>query len=161
MPSETVREKLRRLRESRALALPTGLVRLIESGYWPAMEKSSQHPAVVLGEDAARALSPNDSEIALMPAPFHTIADEVSGGNSFWIHGVSNRTQINYSLATIIADFGHGSDSPIILYYAKLDSPSVMYLRWDGNGTEVCHEWVETHRTFDEFAQAIGIAALE
>lgn len=95
-----------------------------------------------------------------MPAPFDTIADEVKSGNTFWTVGVSNPSQIDYSLALIIADFGIGSDSPIILYYAAPQSPSVMFLQWSGGGdTEIRHNWVETHKSFEDFANAIGIGA--
>ena len=56
-----------------------------------------------------------------------------------------------------IADFGIGSDSPIILYYQEPE-PCVMYLRWSGDGaTLVKHTWIRTHPSFAAFAQAVGL----
>ena len=73
------------------------------------------------------------------------------------IHELGGSAVIDYDKALIIADFGLGSDSPIILYYDSLDSPTVMYLRWSGNGQHIRHQWVETHATFDDFASAVGL----
>ena len=58
------------------------------------------------------------------------------------IHELGGSAVIDYDKALItIADFGLGSDSPIILYYDSLDSPTVMYLRWSGNGQHIRHQW--------------------
>jgi hypothetical protein len=93
----------------------------------------------------------------MMKPPFHTIADEVAGGNLFRFKGVTNPDEIDYNRAVIIADFGMGSDSPIILYYSDMDNPVVMYLRWSGNGPNIKQSWVRTHDSFDDFARAIGL----
>jgi hypothetical protein len=114
----------------------------------------------ILGKDAAPKLSSHDDRIVLMPPPFHTIGDEVRGGNHFWKTGVTDPKEIDYDKALIIADFGMGSDSPIVLYYEPKDSARVMYLRWIGNGQDIRHEWVETHRSFDDFAVAVGLSKM-
>jgi hypothetical protein len=137
--------------------IPAGLSNLIKSGVWPDESSNLQEFNPLLGEQAAHALSPDDDRIVLMPPPFHTIADEVRGGNDFWRSGVTNPDEIDHERAVIIADFGLGSDSPIILYYHTADSPSVMYLRWIGDGEHIRHQWVETHASFDDFAAAVGL----
>jgi hypothetical protein len=144
------------------LQIPEALCRLIESGVWPNAETPWQeinqqeiHP--ILGAEAAHALSPDDDCIVMMKPPFHTIADEVAGGNKYWVSGVTNANEIDYAKAVIIADFGLGSDSPIILYYRNMNSPVVMYLRWSGNGNNIQHQWIQTHNSFEEFAVAVGL----
>ena len=93
-----------------------------------------------------------------MNPPFHTIADEVNHGNTFWVRDLTNYGEIDYSKAVIIADFGIGTDSPIILYYDDdSESPRVMYLKWSGSGSDICHSWVCTHSSFEEFANDTGL----
>jgi len=140
--------------------LPSLLTEMIASGVWPTGNPNLQELKPVLGKDAAHGLSSEDNGIVLMPPPFHTIGDEVRGGNRFWKTGVTNPKEIDYDKALIIADFGMGSDSPIVLYYEPKDLARVMYLRWIGNGQNIRHEWVETHRSFDDFAVAVGLSKI-
>ena len=137
--------------------LPLLLNELIELGVWPTGNPNGQELKPLLGKEAARQLSPEDDRIVLMTPPFHTIGDELRGGNYFWQSGVSNPNEIDYDKALIVADFGLGSDSPIILYFDPMDAPRIMYLRWSGNGPNIRHQWVETHTTFDKFATAVGL----
>ena len=139
------------------LKLPVRLGKLTESGTWPTGISHSQELKPILGKEAASKLSADDDYIVLKAPPFHTIADEVRKGSDFWTHGVTNADEIDYEKAVIIADFGIGSDSAIILYYRILNSPSIMYLRWIGNGKDVRHQWIETHASFDDFVEDIGL----
>ena len=127
----------------KAYPLPSLLTEMIESGVWPTVNPNLQELKPILGKDAAHELSSEDDRIVLMPPPFRTIGDDVRGGNRFWKTGVTNPKQIDYDRALIIADFGMGSDSPIVLYHHPQDAPRVMYLRWMGNGQDIRHEWVE------------------
>ncbi len=133
------------------LKTPPDIVALQELGKWSRSSSGLVH----LGESAAHRLSEDDSELVLMLPPFHTIADEIARGNSFW-NGLTNVGQIDYNRALIIADFGPGSDSPVVLYYGGSTEPSVMYLRWTFS-PRVDHEWVETHTNFAAFAIDIGL----
>jgi hypothetical protein len=144
------------------LKIPEALCRLIESGVWPNAETpwqqiSLQNIYPVLGREAAHALSPDDDRIVMMKPPFHTIADEVAGGNKFWVADLTNVDEIDYGKAVIIADFGMGSDSAIILYYSDTDSPVVMCLRWSNDGNNIQHKWIQTHKSFEDFAVAVGL----
>lgn len=139
------------------LRLPDNLTHLIATGVWPTETPNMQELHPLLGKHAAQVLSPDDDRIVLMVPPFHTIAVEVKGGNDFWTNDLTNVGEIDYEKALIIADFGLGSDSPIILYYRNTASPSVMYLRWSCDGENIQHEWIETHSTFDDFAKAVGL----
>ncbi len=142
------------------LQLPASLQKLIDSAVWPVAANSvvRQELNTLLGLQAARKLSPIDDKIILMPPPFHTIADEVAGGNSFWTDFLTNVGAIDYAKALIVADFGMGTDSPIILYY-DTPEPSVLYLHWSGGGSiPLKHTWVRTHPSFDAFAKDVELS---
>jgi len=141
--------------------IPKALCELIEAEVWPNAREacSRQELDPILGEEAAHVLSLEDDRIILMQPPFHTISDEVASGHEFWNRDLSNVGEIEYKNAVIIADFGLGSDSPIILYYDGAKQPSVMYLKWLGNGSDIRHSWVRTHHSFEEFASAVGLAS--
>jgi hypothetical protein len=136
--------------------LPARLAALLAAGKWTRPDALAGG-MIDLGPGCARCLSKDDDQLVLMPPPFHTIADEIVGGNEWWNTGLTNAGEIDYSKAVIIADFGMGSDSPIILYYGRSPEPSVMYLKWSGNGAGLRHSWVQTHASFDDFANAVGL----
>lgn len=146
------------MREHR-FTLPERLSELIEDGSWPRSQAdvNRQNLEPILGEEAAHALSQEDDRIVLMTPPFHTISDEVGWGNDFWTTHLSNVGEIDYAKAVIIADFGLGSDSPIILYYEHQDRPIVMYLKWSVEGRKARQQWIRTHNSFEDFATDVGL----
>ncbi len=141
------------------LMIPDSLQRLIESGAWPTTPEQyrQQELEPILGEAAAKAVSPDDDRIVLSLPPFRTIQQEADHNPQFWLESLTNVGQIDYSQSLVIADFGLGSDSAIVLNYELGPDPRVLYLRWSENGPDVSHEWVCTHDSFDEFATAVGL----
>lgn len=138
------------------LPLPELLTELIRNGKWtPAGTLCGG--MFDLGIGAARRLSTNDDQLVLMPPPFHSIADEIRDGNAWWKTDLTNVGEIDYEKAVIIADFGMGSDSPIILYYATLDEPQVLFLKWTWRKRQARHSWARTHATFEAFAADVGL----
>ncbi len=142
--------------------IPALIDKLVSAGIWPDENWSTAQfgrleTQPIIGREATHKVSPDDEKIVLMPVPFHTIADEVDGGNEFWTRHLTNYGEIDYHKAVIIADFGLGSDSPIILYYENNEEPKVMYLKWSFNNSKVEHAWVCTHDTFEAFAFDIGL----
>lgn len=123
------------------LPLPIGLTRLIEAGVWP----SSDGPSITVQEfnplvpaDRVRRFAEEESLICLQPPPFTTIAQHQAGDGAgdFW-ERFGAVDQIVPEKALIIGDFGLGSDSPIILDFARNPSnPPVLRLRW-GPGYKV------------------------
>jgi hypothetical protein len=136
--------------------IPNLLSELIERQAWT-LPESPPSLIVDLGAEAAHRLSPEDNHLILMPPPFHTIADEIEDGNTFWEADLSNVGEIDYSKALIIADFGLGSDSPIILYYEQPDHAKVMYLKWVITNHQAEHCWITTHSNFRDFAIDVGL----
>ena len=58
--------------------------------------------------------------------------------------------------AVIIGDFGIGSDSPIILDFARdAVNPPVLRLHW-GPGQR--NQWIQGAKDFDEFIAILGLA---
>jgi hypothetical protein len=139
--------------------IPSELKMLIEQGEWPQTNSNpyDQELNPIIGAEVTKRIWPDEDKIILMPPPFHTIKDEVDHGNTFWTEFLTNVGEIDYSKALIIADFGAGTDSPIILYYADED-PSIMYLRWSfGSQGPLKHSWICTHKSFNEFARSVGL----
>ncbi|WP_078120104.1 hypothetical protein [Thiosocius teredinicola] len=141
-----------------SLPLPPLLIELADAGVWPSFG-SRRSNATDLGREKARLLSSTDDSLVLMPAPFHTIADEVAEGNEFWVGALSNVGEIDYAKAVIIADFGPGSDSVVVLYYGEGSEPDIRYLKWEGEGNRLRHAWIRTHRSFEAFAQTLGLVS--
>ena len=64
--------------------------------------------------------------------------------------------QISPDLSIFLGDFGLGSDSPILLDYAKNAlSPAVIRLKWNyGEGQR--NEWLLCADSFDAFSDLLG-----
>jgi hypothetical protein len=66
---------------------------------------------------------------------------------------------IDIEKAILIADLGHGSDSPFTLDYRDdINNPSVMIIRW-GEDPEKDNRWMKIAEDFDSFIERIGIKA--
>ena len=142
-----------------AFDIPRELKMLIKQGIWPqaGSNANTQESNPIVSTKITKLVWPNEDKVILMPPPFHTIEDEVKDGNKFWTEFLTNAGEIDYSKALIIADFGLGSDSPIVLYYDRL-APSVMYLKWSGGGTvPIKHSWILSHKSFTEFANELRL----
>lgn len=139
--------------------VPIELRRLIEKGEWPqaGSNRYDQETNPIVGVEITQRIWPDYEKVILISPPFHTIGDEVEHGNTFWTEFLTNVGEIDYSKALIIADFGAGTDSPIILYYDN-DEPSILYLKWlRGGQFPLKHSWICTHKSFNEFARDIGL----
>ena len=143
-------------KEPGELELPKSLRTLIESGKW-SEEEFVDSNLVILGDKAAQKLNREENEIWLLPPPFQKISTLVKKGEKFWTEVLTNYGEIDYDRSLVIADFGPGSDSPIILYYETSGIPSVHYLHWESSETTCTHKWIKTHGTFDKFATDLGL----
>jgi hypothetical protein len=146
------------------LQMPPLLVDLLDAGAWPTARDPLGHPNLV-GE-VVTALAPDEHEIYLYRPPFKTVAQRIADGQPTWTMPWSAPTEIDFEAVVVIADFGWGSDSPIILDYAQnRDKPIVRRLLWprdcppDTPNEEVFARlhWVTLTATFDEFADRLGL----
>ncbi len=140
--------------------LPELLVRLIDAGQWPSCQGPSmtvQQLNPLFTEEQVRRFANDESLICLQPPPFPTVAmaRNSGGAGDFW-ERFGALDQIVPEKALIIADFGLGSDSPIILDYSRDEAaPPVLRLRW---GPDKVNQWVQGAESFDEFAGMLGLA---
>jgi hypothetical protein len=112
----------------------------------------------IISTDRVRRFAAEETLICLQPPPFPTIAKvrAAGGAGDFW-ERFGALDQIDPERALIIGDFGLGSDSPIVLDYARNpSSPPVLRLRWGPRGQG--NEWVQGASDFDEFAEMLGLA---
>lgn len=139
------------------LPLPKRLIDLVESGLWPqtADEALRQNLRSLVSKERIQLFAPQEDRIYLLSPPFHTVAKRMSGkGGNFWskygaLEGIAP------DLSVVIADFGIGSDSPILLDYRKdPDSPTVIRLLWRKPASNI---WVRCAETFDEFADMLQL----
>jgi hypothetical protein len=164
--------------------LPDSLNRLLATGVWP----SAAGPAIterdfkrIIPADRVRRFAPEETLICLLPPPFFTmtIVRGDGGASSDWWVRDGALDQIDPELALVIGDFRLGSDSPIILDYARDPlNPPVLYPRWGTRSnipgwvpslispvlrlllgtTNIITEWVQGARDFDDFAEMLGVA---
>jgi hypothetical protein len=143
--------------------LPDRLASLLALGVWPpakgpSMNEQQLHP--IISADRVQRFAAEETLICLQPPPFLTIAKvrAKGGAGDFW-ERFGALDQIDPERAVIIGDFGLGSDSPIILDYARNSSnPPVLRLRWGARGTG--NEWVAGACDFDKFAEMLGLTEL-
>jgi hypothetical protein len=112
----------------------------------------------IISTDRVRRFAAEETLICLQHPPFPTIAKvrAAGGAGDFWDR-FGALDQIDPERALIIGDFGLGSDSPIVLDYARNSSnPPVLRLRWGSQGHG--NEWVTGASDFDEFARILGLA---
>lgn len=119
---------------------------------------TAQQVQPIIPAKRVRRFAAEESVMYLMPPPFFTIAILLvkQGEQDFW-HLFGALDQIHPERALIIGDFGLGSDSPIILDYARnAINPPVLRLRWASEAGK-SNEWVIGASCFDEFATMLGL----
>ncbi len=140
--------------------LPQGLTRLITEGVWPSvagpsMTEQQLRPTIPVKQ--VQRFAEDERCICLQPPPFPTLAEVCAAGGAadFW-ERFGALDQIDPALAVVIADFGIGADSVVVLDYARdAANPPVLRLRWAERG--VGNRWVQGARDFDEFAIMLGL----
>lgn len=140
------------------LTIPSLLVEAVGAGRWPHStdEANRQHLHSVVPEERVRGLAANESEIYLYPPPFHTVSSVLGGTAGDFYRRFGALDQLVPKAAIEIADFGLGSDAPILLdYRASRTDPRVIRLSWSGNSRP--NEWVLVAVDFPSFMKALGL----
>ncbi|MFY0540874.1 hypothetical protein [Nannocystis pusilla] len=76
---------------------------------------------------------------------------------SFWREPMADLDGIDPDLASILGDFGLGSDAPIVLDYRSGPArPRVLRLRWSGREG---NRWIVAAPDVAAFAAALGLTA--
>jgi hypothetical protein len=139
------------------VAVPRLLEELLAAGRWPrnSIEANAQNIKPRVPRERLQSLAPEESWIYLLPPPFLSVREK-SKHNPFWTWPMADPGGIDFDLALDIADFGIGSDAPILLDYRdNLARPRVIRLRWSGDGT--ANRWVVTAPDFETFVETLGL----
>jgi hypothetical protein len=139
------------------LAVPRLLEDLLAAGRWPrnAAEAIAQNLKSLVAPERVRSLAPEESMIYLLPPPFLTVRKR-SKHEPYWTSPLADPGGIDFDLALVIADFGLGSDAPILLDYREdAADPRVIRLRWPGSGSP--NQWVVMAPDFQTFVEALRL----
>jgi hypothetical protein len=140
------------------LLIPDGLVAALEAGRWPrtSEEAMKQNLRSLIPEERIRRLAPEESKLYLYPPPFATVARGLAASGDDFYTRFGAVEQLVPEAAIEIADFGLGSDSPLVLdYRAGPTDPRVIRLLWPGEGQP--NRWVVMAPDFPTFAEAMGL----
>jgi hypothetical protein len=152
------------------LPLPNRLLTLIDSGIWPRTLDEARHQGLrgLVSKERIQFFAPEQDQIYLLSPPFSTVATRMLQGDKFWSKfGALER--ISPELCVLIADFGMGSDSPILLDYRRgVSNPAVIGLKLNpvlgetltGGRKRVvgwANVWQRFADTFDAFADMLGL----
>jgi hypothetical protein len=138
------------------LTVPHLLGELLAKGRWPrdAAEATAQNLRPLVTTDRVQRLAPEEDRIYLLPPPFNSVREK-SEHNHYWKSPMADPGGIDFDLALDIADFGLGSDAPILLdYRANADNPRVIRLRWQAG---MRNQWVLMSPDFQSFVDALGL----
>ncbi len=138
------------------LMLPSELVWLIESGWWPTQANAKyQNGAGLVAPEQVQRVSREDRRIYFLPPPFQRVAEAMDRHPSFWLSPAVALRQIDPYRAIDIGDFGIGSDSPILLDFRQdMAQPAVLYLHYDAHRTT---RWLKCADSFLEFMQRLQL----
>ncbi len=140
------------------LRLPNHLIKLIEAGRWPGTHEEELHQNIqpLVSKETIRSFAPDQERIYFVKPPFNTVAERMaSHEGEFWSR-FGALEEISPDLSVFIGDFGLGSDSPILLDYAKNPlCPAVIRLQWSyGEGQR--NQWLVCADSFDAFSELLG-----
>jgi hypothetical protein len=111
------------------LPVPNAIAELIKTGRW---DCGHDFPMPGALRDAVPERLWRSPQVYLEPPPFRTIAEWMEDEREeWWRRPVAAVSQLDPNLAVVIADFGMGSDTPVVLdYRSSFDQPIVRYLFW-------------------------------
>ncbi len=138
--------------------LPPELRKLIEAGRWARDESdvNRQSAGQLIARELVRRISADDQRVVFFPPPFATVAERSKSNTEFWEQDGA-LGEITPDECLDIGDFGHGSDSPLVLDFSQSpDEPRVLRLAWGEGGGEANH-WVEVAASFDELVEVLDL----
>jgi hypothetical protein len=146
------------------LRVPQMILDLAEAGIWPRTEAGAnrQNLQSLVPPDRIKQFAPEEDRIFLLPlSSFRTVTRELISNARFWSkYGALQ--EIDTDLALIIADFGLGSDTAIVLdYRINISRPTVRRLKWESEDGRVFdgsrNHWVPCANDADEFVEMLGL----
>ena len=152
------------------LPLPKRLLTLMDFGFWPRTPDEAKRQGLrgLVSKERIQFFAPEQDQIHLLSPPFSTVATRMADGDKFWSR-FGALEQISPELCVFIADFGMGSDSPILLdYRPDVSNPAVIRLKLNpvlgqtlasGRKKVVgwANVWLRCADTFEAFADMLGL----
>lgn len=139
---------------------------MIESGRWPSDDAAIRHQNMepVVPIERVRAMAPDQDGLCLYGPPFKTVAEDIGADPSIerYFNEFGAVEQLDPVRALIIADFGLGSDTPILLDYRRGDNPQVLTLQWsfvegEAGKRRPDNRWTVLADSFDDFVDRLGL----
>lgn len=145
---------------------------MLHDGRWPRTESEAHEKGWSdsrVSKDLVRAIVPWESNLYFQPPPFQTVAqyqqhergDKRWRNCPFWTGSFSAPSELEPQKALVIGDFGHGSDSPIVLdYRSGVTSPLVLALqiKWIGTTPPMFdNHWIQISPSFHNLVQRLGL----
>lgn len=144
--------------------IPARLQRLLAAGKWPPdlAEEAVQNQPPLVARERVHQFAPEERDIYLLRPPFCSVRQLVRAGEAgFWCSAQAAPGEISFDHTVVIADFGIGSDAPVILdYRPDPRQPCVLRLRYEympGPKPTMISHWVGVAGTFDDFADMLGL----
>jgi len=119
-------------------------------------------------KERVQVFAPEQDRMYLLIPPFSTVGTRMTRGDKFWVR-FGALEQISPDRSVFVADFGLGSDSPILLDYRHdVSAPAVIRLKLnpihgetmtDGRKKLVgwANVWLRCADTFDAFVDMLGL----
>jgi hypothetical protein len=142
------------------IRIPALLEALIASGRWPknAEEAHRQNLQPLIAAERVRRLAPDEQGNIYLASPPFGVIGRTGDVKDFFNLPSSDPGGIDRDLAIIIADFGIGSDAPIVLDYRESPTnPRVLRLRYNDDSPPLVGKWVELTPDFATFVDALGL----
>jgi hypothetical protein len=143
--------------------IPAIVDEMLRLGTWPSDDArwwESRAP-----EQLVRAILPDEGCFCLFSPPFRTLEDDQRMSRSRWWKQFLDRCrhpdEVDYSKAVMVADFGPGSENPVVLDY-RHTPPEVMALSFTFHrdrdpGQELEGHWVVLASTLEELLDKLGL----
>jgi hypothetical protein len=131
------------------MTLPALLSSMIADGRWATVGDCDERISL----QVARRWDPHASGIHLHAEPCSLASDLQQGRDLF---DLWNTVDVDAERCLVIADFGLGSDNPIVLDFTQDPAP-VRTQRWPEDETSR-PTWITIASTFEDFAIELGLA---
>ena len=143
------------------LPIPDELLDLLAGGHWPCNGHQAQRQFLnsMVPAEVVRRIAEDETQLYLLSPPFRTVKARYEGGEHFWKWEMAVPDGIAFESSVVIADFGIGSDAPILLDYRFGPAqPRVLRLKYSRGGKS--NAWILTAETFREFADKLELGKL-
>ncbi len=138
--------------------LPEKLILLIDSGFWPvtAKEVEAQNEFPLIDEHVVHHAIPDEYRLYLIQPPFKSVEELCAFEDDIW-REFSVESEFDLSKLIVIADFGLGSDSILVLDYQHSTEPALVRLAYSHFKDVQENKATAVAPSFGAFCEVLGI----